>query len=45
LHVGELTGNAGHAHQRTELTTAQRDILSALQIAQPPRFLQLTAAD
>jgi len=45
LHVGEFTGNAGHVHQRTELTTAQRDILRALQIAEPPRFLQLTAAD
>ncbi len=45
LHVGEFTGNAGHVHQRTELTTAQRDILRALKIAEPPRFLQLTAAD
>ena len=45
LHVGEFTGNAGHVHQRTELTTAQRDILRALQIPEPPRFLQLTAAD
>jgi hypothetical protein len=25
LHVGEFTGNAGHVHQRTELTTAQRN--------------------
>ncbi len=45
LHVGEFTGNAGQVHQRTELTPAQRDILRALQIAEPPRFLQLTAAD
>jgi hypothetical protein len=37
--------DAGHVHQRTELTTAQRDILRALQIAEAPRFLQLTAAD
>jgi Transposase DDE domain len=41
LHVGLFTGNAGHAHQRTELTAAQRDILRALDVAEPPRFLQL----
>jgi len=45
LHVGQFTGNAGHVHQRTELTPAQRDILRALQVIEPPRFLQLTAAD
>ena len=45
LHVGEFTGNAGRAHQRTELTAAQRDILGALQVAEPHRFLQLTTTD
>ncbi len=45
LHVGQFTGNAGHVHQRTELTTAQRDILRALQVTEPPRFLQLSTAD
>jgi len=45
LHVGEFTGNAGRAHQRTELTAAQRDILGALQVTEPPRFLQLTTTD
>ena len=45
LHVGEFTGDAGHVHQPTELTTAQRDILRALQIGEPPRFLQLTTAN
>jgi hypothetical protein len=45
LHVGEFTGNAGQVHQRTELTAAQRDILRALQVTEPPRFLQLTTAD
>jgi len=44
LHVGEFTGNAGHVHQRTELNTGQRDILRALKIAEPPRFLRLTTA-
>jgi transposase len=41
LHVGEFTGNAGRVHQRTELTPAQRDILRALQVTEPPRFLHL----
>jgi len=45
LHVGEFMGNAGRAHQRTELTADQRDILRALQVPEPPRFLQLTVAD
>jgi hypothetical protein len=45
LHVGQFTGSAGQVHQRTELTAAQRDILRALQVAEPPRFLQLTTAD
>jgi hypothetical protein len=45
MHVGEFTGNAGHVHQRTELTPGQRDILRALHVGEPPRFLQLTAAD
>ncbi len=45
MHVGHFTGNAGHVHQRTELTAAQRDILRALQVTEPPRFLQLTITD
>jgi hypothetical protein len=45
LHVGQFTGNAGQVHQRTELTAAQRDILRALQVTEPPRFLQLSTAD
>jgi hypothetical protein len=41
LHLGEFTGNAGTAHQRTALTADQRDILSRLQLPEPPRFLHL----
>jgi hypothetical protein len=41
LHLGQFTGNAGTAHQRTELTADQRDILSRLQLPEPPRFLHL----
>lgn len=44
LHVGEFTGNAGHVHQRTELTTAQRDILTRLDLPEPARFLHLDPA-
>jgi Transposase DDE domain len=41
LHVGEFAGNAGHVHQRTELTTAQRDILTRLDLPEPSRFPHL----
>lgn len=44
LHVGEFTGNAGRVHQRTELTAGQREILRALKLTEPPRFLQLTTS-
>jgi hypothetical protein len=44
LHVGVFIGNAGHAHQRTELTPGHRDILRALDVAEPPRFLRLAPA-
>jgi hypothetical protein len=43
LHLGEFTGNAGTMHQRTELTADQRDILSRLELPEPPRFLHLDA--
>jgi hypothetical protein len=43
LHVGVFTGNAGEVRQRTELTPEQRDILTRLGIAEPPRFLHLAA--
>jgi transposase len=41
IHVGTFTGPAGTFQQRTELTTAQRGILKALQIDAPPRVYQL----
>jgi hypothetical protein len=43
-HMGEFTGNADTMHQRTELTADQRDILSRLELPEPPRFLHLDAA-
>jgi hypothetical protein len=44
LHLGVFTGNAGQVHQRTELTGAQRDIYRALDVAEPPRYLNLAPA-
>jgi len=37
-HLGEFTGKAGTVHQRTELTTDQRDIISRQQLPEPARF-------
>ncbi|MGH3500233.1 MAG: IS1634 family transposase, partial [Nocardioidaceae bacterium] len=45
LHLGEFTGNAGHVLQRTEPTSAQRDILTRLDLPEPPRFLHIDTAD
>jgi transposase len=44
LHLGTFTGPAGTRQQRTELTHRQREILNALEIPKPPRFLELNAA-
>ena len=44
LHAGVFAGNAGQVRQRTELTAAQRDILTKLGVPEPPRFLQLDPA-
>ena len=45
LHLGTFTGPAGTSQQRTELTPRQREILHALEIPKPPRFLELNAAN
>jgi hypothetical protein len=39
MHLGTFTGPAGTSQQRTELTARQRDILHALNVAEPPPFL------
>jgi transposase len=44
MHPGEFHGSAGRVLQRTETTTAQRDILQALAIDEPPRFLAIEPA-
>jgi transposase len=41
-HLVELTGNTGRVLQRTELTGHQADIFRALQVPEPPRFVDLT---
>jgi hypothetical protein len=44
LHLGQFSGSAGTSHQRTELTTDQRDILARQQLPEPARFLRLDPA-
>ena len=41
LHVGTFEGPAGTFRQRTELTTAQRDILGKLDIDAPKKIIEL----
>ena len=43
--LGTFTGPAGTSQQRTELTARQREILRALNVAQPPLFLHLDARE
>jgi hypothetical protein len=44
LHVGTFTGPAGSSRQRTQLTSRQQQILHALHVPAPPRFLALNAS-
>jgi IS4 transposase len=44
LHVGTFDGPAGTFRQRTELTTAQRDILAKLGIDAPKKIIELGPA-
>jgi transposase len=41
IHLGEFHGSAGRVLQRTETTPRQREILKALDIREPPRFLAI----
>lgn len=38
MHLIEYRGAGGLVHQRTETTTAQRQVLTALKLAEPPQF-------
>jgi hypothetical protein len=44
LHLGEFHGSAGRVLQRTETNPAQRDLLRALHLEEPPRFLAIEPA-
>lgn len=44
IHLGHFHGSAGRLLQRTETTARQREILTALGIAEPPRFLTIEPA-
>jgi Transposase DDE domain len=41
LHVGTFTGPSGTFRQRTDLTTAQRDIFAKLQLPPPKQIIEL----
>jgi Transposase DDE domain len=41
IHLGYFHGTAGRVHQRTELTLRQREILTAVDVPEPPRFLAI----
>ncbi len=44
MHLVTLTTADGQVAQRTALAAAQRTILTALKLPEPPRFLEFTAA-
>lgn len=44
LHLGRFAGPAGEVRQRTEITARQAAILTALGVAEPPRFFELAPA-
>ncbi len=44
MHLGRFSGRAGLVQQRTETSTAQRTILRALALDEPPHFFHLEAA-
>jgi transposase len=44
VHLGYFHGTAGRMHQRTELTLRQREIFTALEMPEPPRFLAIDPA-
>ena len=43
-HLGYFHGTAGRVLQRSETTPRQREILGALDVPEPPRFLALAPA-
>ncbi|MPZ14943.1 MAG: hypothetical protein GEU73_11065 [Chloroflexi bacterium] len=45
LHAGEFSGNTGRVLQRNDLTECQQAIFDALEVGEPPRFLDFTLPD
>ncbi len=45
IHLGYFHGSAGRVHQRTELTLRQHEILTAVGVPEPPRFLAITPSN
>jgi Transposase DDE domain len=45
IHLGYFHGSSGRVHQRTELTLRQREILTAIDVPEPPRFLALESSN
>jgi hypothetical protein len=44
IHLGSFHGSAGRVLQRSETTLRQREILNALDVPEPPRFLTIEPA-
>ena len=44
LHLVTMVTSEGTVSQRSDLTPAQRAILSALKVSEPPRFYDVTSA-
>lgn len=45
IHLGYFHGSAGRVHQTSETTLRQREILNALDVPAPPRFLKIAPAN
>ena len=41
IHLGYFQGSAGRIQQRTQLTQRQREILTAVDVPEPPVFLAI----
>jgi len=44
IHLGYFHGSAGRVHERSEITLRQHEILTALDVPEPPRFLTIEPA-
>jgi hypothetical protein len=44
MHLGEFAGPEGAVHQRTEITSDQHHLFTALRLPEPPRIFAITPA-